>query len=190
MIDFAALQMVPGELYEVHSRAANVSCDALAGISYAAMTNETDRRTFWDVLPAISTFLSSVVLGIVALMVNTSYAERQSNRAQKAQDQQRTLNKVQTLVAFMPHLSSSTPETRETALFGISALGYSDLAIKLATLHQAADPRAGRKVADTFMRYAPGSPEPAAEPASRQAAGSVAPAGIGWIYLGDYSDGH
>ena len=144
-------------------------------------------KTFWDVLPAISTFLSSVVLGIVALMVNASYSERQSLRAEEAQQQQRQLNQVQTLVAFMPHLSSSTPETREAALFGISALGYTDLALKLTTLHQGNDPQAGRQVADALMRDAPGSSEPA--PTTEPAPSGAAAKNIGWVYLGDYSDG-
>lgn len=145
-------------------------------------------KTFWDVLPAISTFLSSVVLGVVALMVNASYTERQSVRAEEAQKQQRQLNQVQTLVAFMPHLSSSTPETREAALFGISALGYTDLALKLTTLHQGGDPQASRQVADAIMRDAPGSSDTTA--ATPQAApGAATTRDLGWIYLGDYSAG-
>jgi len=144
-------------------------------------------KSLWDVLPAISTFLSSVVLGVVALMVNASYTERQSVRAEEAQKQQRQLNQVQTLVAFMPHLSSATPETREAALFGISALGYTDLALKLTTLHRADDPQAGRQVADAIMRDAPGSPDAPAVEQQTPSAGT--PSEMGWIYLGDYSAG-
>lgn len=140
-------------------------------------------RTFWDVLPSISTFFSSVVLGIVALVVNASYNERQSIRAADAQEQQRQLNKVQTLVAFMPHLSSN-PETREVALFGISALGYPDLAIKLTQLHAAGDPQSGREVADAIMRDAPAS---AAAPVQPTPAPSAAASELGWVYLGDFS---
>lgn len=142
-------------------------------------------KTLWDVLPAISTFLSSVVLGVVALMVNASYTERQSVRAEEAQKQQRQLNQVQTLVAFMPHLASSTPETREAAMFGISALGYTDLALKLTTLRRGDDPQAGRQVADAIMRDAPGSPDATAT--EQQTASPAAPRELGWIYLGDYS---
>lgn len=156
--------------------------------SNANVESTSKRRTFWDVLPALSTFLSTVVLGVVALVVNSSYSERQSIRAREAQEQQHQLNRVQTLAAFMPHLSS-TQETREAALFGISLLGYPDLAIRLAQLHKPDKPQSGRDVGDTIMREASASapvrasteePVPATQPAIKE---------IGWVYLGNYSGG-
>ena len=108
-------------------------------------------------LPALSTFLSSIVLGVVALGVNWSYNECQSIRAQEAQDQQQQLSRVQTLATFMPHLSSSKLETRKAALFGIAALGYPDLAIQVTQLHKADEPKFGRDVGDAIMREASAS---------------------------------
>lgn len=155
--------------------------------SKAYPQSQSRKRTFWDVLPALSAFLSSVVLGVVALFVNASYNERQSLRAQEAQNQQHLLNKAQTLVAFMPHLSS-TPEMREVALFGISALGYPDLAIRLTQLRRKDEPESARNVADAIMREAPASVSASATPAETVTS-SKPTSEIGWVYLGNYSAG-
>ena len=156
--------------------------------SNANAESTSKRRTFWDVLPAISTFLSTVVLGVVALVVNSSYTERQSIRAQEAHEQQHQLNRVQTLAAFMPHLSS-TQETREAALFGISLLGYPDLAIKLVQLQKTDKPRSGRDVGDAIMRAASASAPVRASTEEQVPATQPATKEIGWVYLGDYSGG-
>jgi hypothetical protein len=152
-----------------------------------ANVESAPKRRTWDALPAISTFLSSVVLGAVALWVNSTYSERQSIRAREAQEQQQKLNRVQTLVAFMPHLSS-TSETREVALFGIAALGYPDLALKLTQLRKSDTPQSGPNVADAIMRNASASvPLQAPVDVSRPAKGTSDE--IGWVYLGNYSGG-
>ena len=93
--------------------------------------NET--KDIWDKLKALSVVLSSVVIGAAALVVNTTYNERQNQRTVELQQRQHQLAKVQALAAFVPHLSGS-PETREIALFTINTLGYPDLAVHLGQL--------------------------------------------------------
>lgn len=147
--------------------------------------NKFKTHTFWDVFRTISTFLSTVVLGVVALWVNSTYNERQSIRAREAQQEQHQVGRVQALAAFMPHLSS-TPETREVALFAISALGYPDLAIKLTQLRKPDEPGSGRDVADAIMRDAPAS-APLAGSTGEPPPSKTPTGDIGWVYLGDYS---
>lgn len=143
-------------------------------------TDEPRRRDFFDVFTSVSAFLSSVVIAGVALWVNSTYNERQQDMARSQADQNYQLGRVQTLAAFMPHLSTGGP-SREAALYGITALGYPDLAVKLTQLEGSSE----RDVGDAIMRTAPASTAPAATRSPTQPAADRGE--LGWIYLGDYS---
>ncbi len=145
-------------------------------------------KDFWDKVGVFSTFLSSVVIAIAALIVNSTLNARQQQRDNEARQQQHQLAKVQTLSSFMPHLSG-TPESRETALYAIQALGYSDLATRLAQYTNS------QTAGDTIMRTAfPSTPVRQEGEVGAQAPLPAAPQSsregeIGWAYVGDYSDG-
>lgn len=142
------------------------------------MADEVSSK-FWEGFKAISLFLSSVVLGFVALFVNSSFNERDSRRVDELERQRHSIAKVEALAVFMPHLSGGQ-QSREAALFGITALGYPELAIRLGGLTD------DQTASNAIMRIAPESlgsrlDLPVAEPSA------AAELGDGWVYLGDFS---
>ena len=147
------------------------------------MTTEdpNKKRDFWDIFGTISVFLSSVVIGAAGLIINSDFNERESQRAKELQNEQQRIAKVQTLSTFMPHLSGSK-ESREAALFAITALGYPELVLRLNQLR-----KEDQSTSDAIMRTAPASitaqsaappPIPGPGPADKE---------MGWAYLGDYT---
>jgi len=140
------------------------------------------KRDAWDVFTSVSAFMSSVVIAGAALWVNSTYNDRQQEMARSQAAEQHQLGKIQALAAFMPHLSADNP-TREAALFGIAALGYSDLALKLTQLRGPGE----KDVADALMRTAPASAPLVAAPAPPDRPAGATQEELGWVYVGDYS---
>ena len=93
------------------------------------------------------------------------------------QQRQHQLARVEALATFMPHLSG-TSETREVALFAITTLGYSDLAVRLAQL------TADQDASDTIMRTASATIAPKSKEIART---KTTVKELGWVYLGNYS---
>ncbi len=160
-----------------------------------------EQKDAWDKLGGLSTFLSTVVIATVALIVNSTLDLRQQRREdvakqeqQRLAEEQHQLARVQTLSSFMPHLSGS-PESRDTAIYAIQALGYTDLATRLAQYTNS------QKAGDTIMRTAlasasvqPVGGDANVQPVEGSQTVGVAPppppskeTEIGWAYVGDYS---
>ncbi len=138
-----------------------------------------EAKDLWEKLGGLSVFLSSVVIAGAGLIINSSYNERQSSREADAQQRQHELSKVQTLSTFMPYLSG-TKETREAALYAITALGYPELSIRLGSFQ-----KGETATSDNIMRAAPASvAATVALPAPP--AGREEPA---WVYLGEFDGG-
>jgi hypothetical protein len=55
------------------------------------MTDGAAAKDFWDKLGSVSTFLSSVVIGIVGLWFTNSYNDRQAVRDARLQEQELTV---------------------------------------------------------------------------------------------------
>lgn len=145
------------------------------------MTNENSnkKRDVWDIFGTVSLFLSSVVIGGAGLLINSSFNERESQRARELQNEQQRLAKVQTLSAFMTPLSGNK-ESREAALFAITALGYPELVLRLNQLR-----KEDQATSDAIMRTAPASI--AAQSATAIPRPMPTDKEIGWAYLGDYA---
>jgi hypothetical protein len=141
--------------------------------------SENKKRDFWDKLSTFSIFLSSVVIGIAGLVINSSYNERESLRMKENAEKEHQIAKVQTLATFTPFLSGNK-ESKEAAVFAISILGYPELAIRISQLQQE-----DQKTSDAIMRSAPQSIAP--QLVAQFSPEKVLPKNTGWIYLGDYS---
>ncbi len=147
-----------------------------------AKDENTKAKDLWDKLGSLSVFLSSVVLGIAGLYINSTFNERESERAVETQKEQQQIAKVQTLSSFMPHLAAGK-EMREAALFAIAVLGYPELAVKLNSLRNE-----DAATSDAIMRTAPASvASQLQEKQMRVFRMAAREEEIGWVYLGDYS---
>jgi hypothetical protein len=139
--------------------------------------NEGNKNYFPELLKAISVFISSVIIGGVALFMNHGYNERQSKQSTRMQENQHRLAKIEALVKFMPHLSGSE-EQQTSALFAINTIGYPDLALRLSELKK------NRTASNTLMREATAT----IVPTKKESVQPVkAEKELGWIYIGDFS---
>jgi len=141
--------------------------------------NKNGNKTYspeW--LKAISIFISTVIIGGVALFMDHSFNERQINQSDMEGKNQHKLAKIEALAKFMPYLSSEKEEQQTSSIYAINAIGYSDLALRLSELKK------NRTVSNAIMREA----TPTLFPAAKE---SLQPPkkeqGLGWVYLGDFS---
>ena len=101
--------------------------------SFEVLKSEPTKKDFWDKFSAISTFLSGVLVALIALYFTYTYNESQRQRDAMFKEQQINLSKLQTIDHLMPHLTATEKE-KEIALMTISSLGHGELASHLAEL--------------------------------------------------------
>lgn len=88
----------------------------------------------WDKFAALSTFLSSFLLALIALIFTIVSARQEAADRELERHTREQLDKAQTLEKFLPHLVGTETQKR-AALAAIKALGYDDLATELAISH-------------------------------------------------------
>lgn len=89
------------------------------------MTN--NKKDFWDKFSSISTFISTVVIAIIGIIISESYKERQDVRDNE-------VKKVEVLEKFIPHLSSENPVKVTSSILAIYNLGLDEMAIQLSSM--------------------------------------------------------
>ena len=89
------------------------------------MTN--NKKDIWDKLSSISTFISTVVIAIIGIVVSESYQERQDVRNNE-------IKKVEVLEKFIPHLSSENPVKVTSSILAIYNLGLDEMAVQLSSM--------------------------------------------------------
>jgi hypothetical protein len=141
----------------------------IAGLRYVAVPAQRSARSkwdrFWRVLPTISTFLSTVVIGAIGAWFTYSYQQAQLKNQMSVDNEHQRLdaakfkqqqieearldldrktkaqqNELQIVKEFIPHLAGTskdpaTTEQRAVALAMIETLTQQDLAIKIAKLY-------------------------------------------------------
>ena len=156
------------------------------------------KKDFWDRLGPVSTFMSTVVLGLVGLWFTHSYNERQAQNAERQvrQDmetkrQQARVLEMQAVERFVPYLTKDDEREKEVALLIITTLGSPEFATQFARLN----PSKGTQAAADRIMASAAPPVQAISPVSTlskislpkpDAVGAAAQHKTGWVYLGHY----
>jgi hypothetical protein len=88
-------------------------------------------KDIWDKFSSISTFLSGVIIGSIGIYATVTYNARQLDAQALQKDRELTVQRVQTVERFFPHLSSKDENVRKAALEAIAVLGDEPLTRKL-----------------------------------------------------------
>ncbi len=157
------------------------------------------RKDFWDRLPQVSTFISTVVLGIAGLWFTHSYNERQSaiveqqtRQDQENKKQQARILEMQAVEKFVPYLTTDDERKKEVALLVITTLGSPEFATQFAKLNpsQGTQAAADRIMASSVSTSSSGATAPGATSPSPVAIAdgkASSPANrTGWVYLGQF----
>ena len=99
----------------------------------------------WDKLSSISTLISGVVIAGLGVFATIIFNERQLEQNANQRNRELAALEIQTVQAFFSDLSSKDAGRTKSALEAISALGYSDLAVKLAI-------NFGGEAAESFLK--------------------------------------
>ena len=94
---------------------------------------EPPPKGMWDRLVEISTFLSTVMLGAVALVFTTVYGCVEKERTAALERDRLKNSQLETVYKFLDPIASE-PKKRKAAILAIKALGNPDLAVELARL--------------------------------------------------------
>ncbi len=161
-------------------------------------SQRSKKKDVWDRLGPISTFISSVVLGVAGLwftysynMAQTANNERQISLNQETRRNEARVLEMQAVEKFIPYLTTEDEKKKEVALLVITTLGSPEFATQFAKLNPSKGTQAA---ADRIMASAQTSNQVelpqsvTARPASSQPQPGVAQAVTksGWVYLGHY----
>lgn len=157
------------------------------------------KKDLWDRLPQVSTFISTVVLGIAGLWFTHSYNERQSaiveqqtRQDQENKKQQARILEMQAVEKFVPYLTTDDERKKEVALLVITTLGSPEFATQFAKLNpsQGTQAAADRIMASSVSTSSSAVTSPGTTLTSSAAASdgkaSVTASRTGWVYLGQY----
>ena len=93
-------------------------------------SQRSKRKDFWDRLGPISTFISSVVIGIAGLwftysynMAQTANNDRQISLNQETKKNEARVLEMQAVEKFIPYLTTEDEKKKEVALLVITTLG-------------------------------------------------------------------
>jgi hypothetical protein len=93
--------------------------------------NANAKKDMWDRVPAISTFVSGVIIAAIGLYFTHSYNSRQNDaRAYEARVQE-----MQTVEKFIPHLIGTDEAAKKGAIIAVATLGSPQLASRLGALY-------------------------------------------------------
>jgi hypothetical protein len=95
------------------------------------MNDSRPPKDFWDKLGALSTLFSSVVIGIVGLVVTSEFNQKQLEINQLQQQQQSDIELTKELEDLYPYLSADDPGKRKFGYAMFVALGREALALSL-----------------------------------------------------------
>ncbi len=85
----------------------------------------------WDKLATLSTFLSSIVIGVIGVYLASAYKAQEI--AFKAQEVR--ITQIQAVEKFLPALSSNNESAKKGALLALASLGDNALAIRFGTAY-------------------------------------------------------
>ena len=159
------------------------------------------KKDLWDRLPLISTFISTVVLGVAGLWFTHSYNQRQAaivelqaRQDQENKKQQARILEMQAVEKFVPYLTTDDERKKEVALLVITTLASPEFATQFAKLNPsqgtlAAADRIMAGAAPTSqaalsVAVAVSVPQAAPEPTQQQPVATGTKRG--WVYLGHY----
>jgi hypothetical protein len=142
---------------------------------------ESKHKDGWDRFSALSTFLSTVVLGAIGVWFTNSYNRAETSRKVAADAQEGELKlhdskmlEMQTVEKFLPHLVRGTEKEKRAALLTMSTLADPSLAAKLGVLLGISEG------VDVIMAKG-ASKDQTQNPTGPTGAGTS-----GWVYLGHY----
>jgi hypothetical protein len=157
------------------------------------------KKDIWDRLTPVSTFISSVILGVVGLWFTHSYNERQatiqeheSQQEQENKKHQARILEMQAVEKFMPYLTGEDEERKRVALLVITELASPGFATQFAKLNPS---QGAQEATDRIMAAAvsPVQARPASDVSSKAAQAAPASPGSavqsrtgGWVYVGHY----
>ncbi len=161
------------------------------------------KKDLWDRLPMISTFISTVVLGVAGLWFTHSYNQRQAaivemqaRQDQENKKQQARILEMQAVEKFVPYLTTDDERKKEVALLVITTLASPEFATQFAKLNpsqgtQAAADRIMAGAAQTSQTTQSVSvvvsvPQPAQQQERPPPVSAAAGTKRGWVYLGHY----
>jgi hypothetical protein len=110
------------------------------------------KKDLWDKMGTLSTFLSTVVVAAVGLVVNHAYQERQDARAAILRTQEIQVSRIEVVQSFMTYLTGTDERGRLAAYAAIRALGEAELAIELAKALSSAGTVSGELTTLTDIR--------------------------------------
>lgn len=142
----------------------------------------------WDRFSSVSTFLASLVLGLIGLwfthsynMAETARKDASDNRDAQAKAHDGKMLEMQTVEKFLPHLIAGTDKEKKAALLTMSTLADPSLAAKLGDMlgiQQGVDEIMAKAASKEQLQNPPVVTQPGTEK-------------TGWVYLGHYvADSH
>jgi hypothetical protein len=141
-------------------------------LSREIRTRDQTKKDVWDKLSAVAGLASGLLVAIIGGIAAYMYNERQ-RMTQQAQnerelqfqefqtDRELKVQQAQTVQSYLPNLGSTDPREKEAALLAISAIGNSELAVRLADMY------ADEASISALERIASGSDPTAAAAAER-----------------------
>ena len=94
--------------------------------------NSKSQKDLWDKLSCVSTFVGGTVVVLIGIYATSVYNARQLDNHNLHTERELSIQRVQTVERFFPHLISDNPKQRLGALDAIGALGDEELATRLA----------------------------------------------------------
>ncbi|HEX6376543.1 MAG TPA: serine protease [Allosphingosinicella sp.] len=100
----------------------------------AAAAPTPKQKDFWDKLDAASGIVSGLLVAAIGFWATNLYNRRQKEAEERRKDQEIIVSQIQTVEKFLPHLAGTDEQIKSASLVAISALGNSELAVKLSRL--------------------------------------------------------